>query len=388
MHIELITDINALSEQDRLRLQVPAYPFLRLPFLSALESSGCCSPATGWHPHHVLWRDDDDVLLGFMPLYLKDHSWGEYVFDGSWAHAYQSHGLAYYPKMLTAVPFTPVPGPRILVAAGVDPDHLMQVWLQKMPKIAASLQASGWHLLFAVDRPHSPSDIKPSPVILERNDCQFHWYNHSYSSFDAVLLDFTSRKRKNIRKERDSIVQRGIRLQRYKGSEITDALMETFFTFYQNTYHIRGHRPHLNQAFFRDILTQIPDTLLLVMATQNDEPIAGSLFFFDKDTLYGRYWGANADIPGLHFECCYYQGIEFCIDENISSFNPGTQGEHKISRGFEPTMTRSLHWIQNPQFSDAIADFLTQERTAVATYAAEAATLLPFKHTPTDRTLP
>lgn len=394
MHIEFLKNITSLTEHDQLTLQMPEYPFLRFSFLKALESSGCCAPETGWHPHHVLWRDDEGRLLGFMPLYLKEHSWGEYVFDGSWAHAYQAHGLPYYPKMLTAIPFTPVPGPRILTSEGVDPEVLMQQWLHDLPRIAERLGVSGWHELFPLTahqshqtgQIHQPGETQT--VLLERHDCQFHWFNHHYQNFDAVLADFTSRKRKNIRKERAGFAQRDITLHRIKGEAITVDLMDTFFSFYQNTYHIRGHRPHLNRAFFTEILTTMPDTLLLVIAEQQGVPFAGALFFFDSDTLYGRYWGTTADIPGLHFECCYYQGIEFCIDENISSFNPGTQGEHKISRGFEPTVTRSLHWIQNPQFSIAIADFLTQERAAVATYAAEAATLLPFKHSPEDRTFP
>ena len=382
MQIQFITGMDQLSKDDWNRLIAPDYPFLKLEFLSGLEATGCCTPATGWHPCHAVWRESDGKIAALMPLYLKDHSWGEYVFDGGWAHAYQSHGLSYYPKLLTAIPFTPVPGPRILVAKGVDAEHCMQQWTKALPEVLASFQASGWHRLF----PNSRMATEGTGY-LERQDCQFHWHNKDYRHFDDILADFTSRKRKNIRKERDGISAAGIRVTRHTGSDITTEMMETFYQFYQNTYFIRGHRPHLNAAFFQHLLTTMADSLCLVLAIQNDTAIAGSLFFFDADHLYGRYWGALQDVPGLHFECCYYQGMDFCIERQIKTFNPGTQGEHKISRGFEPQQTHSEHWVVDQAFYDAIDRFLIQEKRSVGAYMQEAAKLLPFNQERRERDL-
>jgi len=382
MQIEFITRLDQLSVHDRARLLTPDYPFLKLDFLMGLENSGCCSAATGWHPRHAIWRDSLGNIAALMPVYLKDHSWGEYVFDGGWAHAYESHGFPYYPKLLTAIPFTPVPGPRMLLAEGIDEQSCLNLWSESLAEIISLHQASGWHRLFS-------DDTMPSGHLryLERHDCQFHWHNRGYRQFDDILADFTSRKRKSIRKERASIGAAGLSIKRLTGTDITHDMMAIFYEFYQNTYLIRGHRPHLNPAFFRHLADHLSNSMCLVLAERDGVSIAGALFFFDKTHLYGRYWGATEDIPGLHFECCYYQGMEFCIERNISHFNPGTQGQHKISRGFEPQQTCSEHWVADTPFYEAIDRFLEQERTSVKAYMHEAATLLPFNQERMDKDL-
>lgn len=366
-----------MSTPDRNMLEVSDNPFSQFAFLDSLEESKCCSPATGWTAHHVVFRNDQHHILGLMPCYIKDHSWGEYVFDWAWAHAYRENALDYYPKLVTAIPFTPVTGPRFLVTNGTCDNDLLDYWLTTaLPELASQLNISSWHLLFS---DANVTSKKSNSELLERIDCQFHWRNKEYSSFDAMLETFSSRKRKNIRKERKSITDMGIELRRFSGIEIDQELLSDFYQFYVNTYEIRGHTPHLNMEFFKEILSKMPDKILLVMASSKGQNIAGALFFHDDKTLYGRYWGSYSNIPGLHFECCYYQGIEFCIEHSLKSFNPGTQGEHKISRGFEPVITHSRHWIKHADFSYAIKNFLAQEQQSVKQYAIQAKKLLPFK---------
>jgi predicted N-acyltransferase len=352
------------------------YPFLRHAFLLALESSGCTSRRSGWRPQHLLLENGAGVLQGCLPLYLKDNSFGEYVFDWSWADAYRRHGLDYYPKLLSAVPFTPCAGPRLCLAPGVATSSAMDCVLRAIQAHAAAIDASSWHLLFPLTQ--NLQELQREGLLL-RTGCQYQWFNQNYRSFDDFLASLNSRKRKNLRKERARVADSGIRFARLRGNELTPELWETFYGFYANTYLVRGRAPYLNLEFFQALGRSMPDALLLVLALKDDAPVAGALCFTSKDTLYGRYWGCSNEHQFLHFETCYYQGIEYCIEQGIARFDSGAQGEHKIQRGFQPVPTWSLHWIAHPQFHEAIARFVEDEARHVSHYLQHAAEFLPFR---------
>lgn len=352
------------------------YPFLRHAFLLALESSGCTNQRSGWCPNHLLLEDAAGTLQGCMPLFLKYNSFGEYVFDWSWADAYKRHGLDYYPKLLSAVPFTPCAGPRLCLASGVDTSAAMACVLQAVQSHATAVAASSWHLLFPLSQ-----DLQwlQQEGLLLRTGCQYQWFNQQYRSFEDFLATLNSRKRKNLRKERARVADSGIRFARLRGAELTPQLWETFYGFYANTYLVRGRAPYLNLEFFQALGSNMPDALLLVLALKDDVPVAGALCFTSHDTLYGRYWGCSDEHQFLHFETCYYQGIEYCIEQGIARFDSGAQGEHKIQRGFQPVPTWSLHWIADPRFREAIAHFLDEEAAHIAHYLQRAAEFLPFR---------
>ena len=352
------------------------YPFLRHAFLLALETSGCTSAHNGWRPSHLLLEDAAGTVQGLLPLYLKDNSFGEYVFDWAWADAYKRHGLHYYPKLLSALPFTPCAGPRLCLAAGVDPAVAMDCVLAAVQAHAVDTDASSWHLLFPLTQ---DLDSLRHNALLLRTGCQYQWFNQHYRSFDDFLATLTSRKRKNLRKERARVADSGIHFARLRGAELTPELWETFYGFYANTYLVRGRAPYLNLEFFLALGRSMPDALLLILALKDNVPVAGALCFTSSDTLYGRYWGCSDEHQFLHFETCYYQGIEYCIEQGITRFDSGAQGEHKIQRGFQPVPTWSLHWIAHPQFRQAIAEFLQEEQRHVAHYLQHATEFLPFR---------
>ena len=357
------------------RLQPAGYPFLDYRFLAALEDSGCIGAATdhpsGWQPCYL--TDSRHSLI--VPTFVKQHSYAEYVFDWSWAEAYQRYGLAYYPKLLWAMPFTPASGPRLLG----DPQDLSRAmdWVQAYTE---GEQLSGWHLNFTDQETTDYLQSQTAPA--HRQGCQFHWFNRDYQSFDHYLQHFVSRKRKSVRKERQRVKDQGIDVVRKTAADISPQDMDFFYRCYQNTYHQRGSYPYLNREFFRRLQAGMADKLLLVVAAHQGEPVAAALYFFDSQTLYGRYWGAVQEFDALHFEACYYQGIEFCIEHKLQRFDPGTQGEHKISRGFEPVYTHSFHQLQQLPFQDAVQEFAAQERQHVEHYFTEASTLTPFHRNP------
>ena len=355
------------------------YPFLQHAFLAALEMSGSVCARSGWQPQHLLVEDDSGYLLAILPLYLKSHSYGEYVFDWEWAEAYRRHNLDYFPKLLSAIPFTPATGPR-LAFRDVDAHSLIAVVADALEKQSHMLGASGWHCLFP---PPSEDALWQTTDAQLRLGCQFHWKNYQFNTFDDFLALFTSRKRKELKRERRIVAESGIQLQRLTGHAITLEHWQQFYRFYQMTYLKRsGHGGYLTQEFFNQLHNSFRHQLLLVMAYDGDMAIAGALIFFSSTTLYGRYWGAVRDVPGLHFEACYYQGIEFCIERQLQFFDPGAQGEHKITRGFEPVLTHSYHRIHHPEFRQAIGDFLQREQGAVKQYQQACAECLPFKVTP------
>ncbi len=345
------------------------HPMLSYAFLHALHETGCACPESGWLPQYITaW--EGEALVGAMPLYLKSHSYGEYIFDWAWADAYQRNGLSYYPKLLCAIPFSPVSAPKMLA---VDNEVRM-----RLPKAALKVarDASSLHVLFpTVDE----LALFEGERMLSRRGMQFHWFNDGYLSFDDFLSRFSHDKRKKIKQERRKVRDAGISLKWLVGAEITTADWAFFNRCYRSTYRAHHSTPYLNLDFFHEIGAKLPDNLLMVLAEADGKPIAAAFNVFNQTTLYGRYWGTTGFHSGLHFEACYYQAIEFCIARGIKIFEGGAQGEHKLARGFTPVETRSAHWLRHPQFAAAIERFLDKEAKGVAHYIDELNEHSPFK---------
>ena len=371
-----LSSLSQISAAEWNRLAGTDYPFARHEFLLALEQSGCTDAESGWQPcHATLYRDD--TLVALMPLYLKSHSYGEYVFDWSWADAWQRHGLSYYPKLLTAIPFTPATGPRLCIAEGEDAVACSRGLFAAVKQLAGQQAVSSWHVLFPSQE---EALLLGQQGASTRLGSQFHWFNQGYSDFDDFLAGFNSRKRKSLKRERRRVEEQGIELRVLEGEEITAADWERFYLFYQMTYAKRsGHGGYLNREFFLGLGGAIGQHCVLVMAYREQQAVAGALYFRSADTLYGRYWGCEQELDCLHFETCYYQGIEYAIKHGLQRFDPGAQGEHKIQRGFTPIKTWSNHWISDPGFADAIADFSRREQQQIDQYISSASTYLPFK---------
>jgi len=339
-----------------------ANPFLRHEFLAALTGSGAAAGPSGWHPRFLLLTHGDE-LVAAAPLYAKDHSYGEYVFDWSWAEAYQRCGLSYYPKWLVAVPFTPVPGTRLLARDAHARSALAAALL-------AQARASGLSSLHVLLAPPCDIDALADQGMLVRDGVQFHWRNAGYSRFDEFLAQLAQPKRKKIRAERRRVAEAGVALERRVGREIGEADWRFFFRCYLATYRAHFSSPYLNLEFFLRIGESMPEHLMLVLAKRDGRPVASALGVFDgqraQPRLYGRYWGAVEHIDCLHFECCYYQMIEFAIERKLAWFEGGAQGAHKLARGLDPVATRSAHWLAHPAMSEAVARFLERERAGVA----------------------
>lgn len=344
-------------------------PFATATFLDILQSSGSTIISTGWEALHASHKEG---LV--MPLYRKHHSYGEYVFDWSWANAYAQHGLDYYPKLVTAIPFTPSIGPRIL---GQWRHQHIAEWAAQLPELCQQTRSSGWHLLFPQADLLAAFD---TAEFIIRQDCQFHWHHRGYRDFADFLDAMTARRRKTVRKERQKIIDQGITMRMVEGVDLTDAELRQFYLFYHTTYLKRGRTGYLTEDFFRQLHQHMAQQIVFSLAYRGADLIGGALFFKSIDRLFGRYWGALEDVDCLHFETCYYQGIEYAIAHDLQVFDPGTQGEHKIPRGFEPVPTYSVHWLAQRDFHAAIARHVKQERAQVERYMAEAKTLLPFKH--------
>lgn len=346
-------------------------PFVSHEFLTALHETGCAARRTGWQAQYLILRRNG-VLAGAMPLYLKAHSRGEYVFDQAWADAFQRHGIAYYPKLLSAVPFTPVGGPRLLAAT-----HLDRVLLARGAiEVARRYEVSSLHILFP-----SPADLDAlrEAGYLLREGVQFHWQNAGYDSFDAFLAGMNHDKRKKIRQDRKRVHQAGVSFRHVRGQAIRSEDLDFFYRCYASTYESHWSSPYLSPEFFERIRQELPDTLLLVLAEREGVPVACALNVVGDDVLYGRYWGCLEFVSGLHFETCYLQAIEYCIATGIESFEGGAQGEHKMSRGLLPTPTWSAHWIADQRFAEAIADFLQRETQGMNEYLDELESRTPFK---------
>lgn len=375
MKTEFVNSIEQIDEVAWQSLVDYSSPLDNYQFFKALENSQSVCSNTGWQPHHLLCSKSNS-LHAILPMYIKQHSWGEYVFDWTWADAYQQHNVPYYPKLVATIPFTPISTNKLLTKEL----ELAQVF-PALSEHCLTQNINSWHILFAQD-PQVQS-LRANNVF-QRNTVQFHWFNRQYQNFKDFLSTFTARKRKNVKKERLSIAQQAIKIRRVLGKDITPQELDFFYLTYQLTYLKRGHSPHLTVDFFAQILKAMPDNILLVIASINDSDIACAWFFFDKHQLYGRYWGSTQTCNNLHFELCYYQGIEFCIEHNLQAFNPGAQGEHKIQRGFEPVLTHSYHWIKHQGFRAAIQQFCQQEQLQMQHYLKHCQQLLPFKIQPSD----
>ncbi len=349
-------------------------PFMRHEYLAAMHDSGSAVRDTGWTPQFLtLWRDGE--LEAACPLYLKGHSYGEYVFDWAWANAYEQHGLRYYPKALTAVPFTPVPGPRLLARDAAARGALVRcviAWCKQK-------KVSSYHLLFASDEDVAACS---EAGLMLRHTVQFHWTNAGYPDFDAFLASLTQEKRKKIRQERRKVAEAGVSFRHARGAAIAQADWDFFYRCYERTYLEHGNAPYLTRDFFRRMARTLPENWLLFVAERQGRPIASSLIGVDAQVAYGRYWGALERVDCLHFEACYYQPLQWCIAHGMRSFEGGAQGEHKMARALMPVKTTSAHWLAHPAFADAVEKFLEREGRGIGNYVEHLEERSPFRQPP------
>ena len=372
MSLVVIDSLSHLPACDWDALHGGAQPFLRHAFLEALEQSGSLDVRSGWRPAHRLWLGEQGQLLAAMPAYVKQHSQGEYVFDHGWADACRRAGIAYYPKLLAAIPFSPVGGQRLLgareplgalldgVMAGLPEQGLSSLHVNFVDEAADELlgQREGW---------------------LQRLGCQFHWHNRGYRDFQDFLDTLSSRKRKQMRKEREQVAGQGISFDWREGQQLSEAEWDFVYHCYANTYHVRGQRPYLTRDFFSLLAERMPEAIRVVLACRGAQPVAMAFSLVGGDSLYGRYWGCLAEFDRLHFETCFYQGMEWAIGQGLQRFDAGAQGEHKLVRGFEPTITHSWHYLLHDGLRDAVAAFLREERDGVLAYAEQARDMLPYR---------
>ena len=355
----------------------PANPFLSHEFLYALEKSGSANAETGWLGQHLILESDDGTPLGALPCYLKNHSQGEYVFDHGWADAFMRAGGDYYPKLQCCIPFTPATGPRLLVPEGNKSEIAKLALAQGLRQLTERHGASSAHVTFIAKE---ESDFFASQGFLQRTDQQFHWRNRDFTDFDDFLSSLSSRKRKNIKKERKTALEpASIEIEHITGDQLTEEIWDIFFQFYMDTGSRKWGRPYLTREFYTLIGQSMADQILLIMAKRDGRYVAGAINFIGDDCLYGRHWGCVEDHPLLHFEVCYYQAIEFAIANNLATVEAGAQGDHKLSRGYEPVTTHSAHWIAHPGLRDAVGDYLEQERQHVEMENEALMTHSPFR---------
>ena len=372
-----IRDIEAADWNQCANPQDCSYnPFIDHAFLLSLEESGSVSVKTGWQPCHIALKDGQGAIAAVMPCYLKSHSYGEYVFDHAWARAYERAGGRYYPKLQTAVPFTPVTGPRMLVRPDFSAIQARAYLADAASQAARQFRASSWHVTFATK---DEWDTLGGLGLLQRLDTQYHWHNQDYSTFDDFLGALASRKRKAVRKEREQARASGVTLEWITGAGITEAHWDAFYAFYLDTGSRKWGTPYLNRAFFSLIGERMADRILLVMAKRDGAYVAGALNFIGGDTLYGRYWGCLETHNFLHFEACYYQAIDFAIANKLAHVEAGAQGEHKLARGYAPETTYSLHYFADAGLASAVDAYLAQERLAIEREAEALAETLPYK---------
>jgi uncharacterized protein len=382
-HLRELHSMDDVAAADWNALEGTSCPFLRHEFLAALEHSGCVGKGTGWIPAHLAVFEEGR-LVAATPVYRKSHSWGEFVFDFGWAQAYERHGLPYYPKLVCAVPFSPVNNARLLTAPrgnagsdGRDPRlHLQRLLVQALQDRCARESASSAHALFIDD---AERGVFQSQGWLLRHDVQFHWHNAGFDSFDAFLETLKADKRKKIRRERRRCEEAGITFDTLSGRQLTPELLKFLYRVHERTFMQHGHEPYLTQAFFAELAGTLGDALMVKLARQHGRPVAAAIFLWSRTALFGRYWGALDDFHSLHFEACYHQGIEFCIEHGLQRFEPGTQGEHKVMRGFTPASTWSAHYIADARFREAIAEFLAREGIAVDAYAEQVSAHSPYR---------
>jgi len=371
--------IDALERRQWNALAGTQIPFLRHEFLSALEHTGCIGAHTGWEPRYFTLTDAQG-LAAAVPAFVKLHSYGEFVFDFAWAQAFARVGGAYYPKLTIAVPFTPATGPRLLIRPDADPNCGRRL-LEEVQAYVTEESLSSVHALF-LDEPGRSACARAGWLL--RRDCQFHWTNRGYASFDDYLASFTAEKRKKARRERRRVAESGIRFETRFGGDLDRRLLDRIYALHRDTFRRHGHEPYLSRAFFSEIAQALPQEFMVKVALHGSEPVAAAVFFWCQEALFGRYWGAAADYHSLHFEACYHQGIEFCIERGIGRFEPGTQGEHKVSRGFEPALTWSAHFIRDARLRQAIGAYLEREGESVDEYALQVLAHVPYRAAPDE----
>jgi predicted N-acyltransferase len=378
LRVEVADSLGGVTRAEWDALVPERYPFLRHVFLRALEEHGCLGERYGWIPQHLLLRDAAGRLVGAAPLYLKFNSYGEFVFDWAWADAYQRNGLQYYPKLVSASPYTPATGPKLLLSpdapAGADA-HLAQAGLA----LARRLGVSSLHWLFTTG---AETDRLESLGFMRRTGCQFHWENRGYRDFADFIARFSSAKRKKVMRERRRVGEHGIELRRLHGDEAGEAEWAIFHRLYESTFDKRGGLPTLSRDFFLALAEQAPESVLLVAAYDGPRMVAAAFDLVGSDSLYGRHWGCFADYHSLHFEACYYQGLEYSIERGLARFEPGAQGEHKVSRGFLPTTTWSAHWLADERFGEAVGRFLQHETEGMREYMRELGERSPYRQQP------
>ncbi|WXL27126.1 GNAT family N-acetyltransferase [Ectopseudomonas mendocina] len=367
-----VDSLNTLTAAEWDGLCASPQPFLRHAFLTALEDSGSVGGRSGWQVAHALWQDDSGRTLAAMPGYVKSHSYGEYVFDHGWADACRRAGIAYYPKLLGAIPFSPVTGAR-LVGDPVAASQLLDALSASLPQ----RELSSLHINFTT--PAEADLLAGREGWLQRLGCQFHWRNRGYRDFQDFLDTLSSRKRKQMRKERESVAGQGISFDWREGHQLTEAEWDFVYLCYANTYHVRGRSPYLTRAFFSLLTERMPEMIRVVFAVQGGRPVAMAFSLLGGDSLYGRYWGCLDEFDRLHFETCFYQGMEYAISQDVKRFDAGAQGEHKLIRGFEPVLTESWHYLCHPGLRAAVAEFLREEQAGVRHYAEQARELLPYR---------
>ena len=377
MRIETVDNLGGVPPSQWDALVSRRYPFLRHAFLRSLETQRCVGEHYGWLPQHLLaW--ENGTLVGAAPLYLKLNSYGEFVFDWSWADAYRRAGLAYYPKLVGAAPYTPATGPKLLVSPSADAMAVRGALADASLALAERLGVSSLHWLFS---PEEEAGWLTSRGLLRRVGCQFHWTRDGCANFNAFLETLTAEKRKKIKRERRRVAEAGIRFKLLDGRTAGEGDWDLFHELYIDTFDRRGGTPTLSAGFFKRLAEATPESVLLVLACDGPRPVAAAFCLVGSDCLYGRHWGCRETYHSLHYETCYYQGLEYCLERGLDRFEPGAQGEHKVSRGFLPTRTWSTHWIADDRFRAGIARFLDLETAAMADYCAEMATHSPYRRT-------
>ena len=373
--ISSLSEVGPAAWDGLVNTQAEATPFLSYAFLHALHESGAAAADSGWEPQYLtLWQGAEDAAtqVAALPLYLKHHSYGEYVFDWAWAEAYERHGLPYYPKLLSAIPFTPVTGARLLARDAQARAALVQA----LSELQSAIQTSSTHILYP---PGEQAEQLAQAGFMLRSGVQFHWHNQGYRDFAEFLTTLERKKRKNILAERRKVVEAGVSFRHLSGAAASEEDWRFFHRCYRHTYAAHHSTPYLNLDFFLRIAATMPQHLLLTLACRDGKPIAASLVVHDQERLYGRYWGALEEVACLHFETAYYQPLEFCIAQKITWFEGGAQGEHKMARGFLPQKTWSAHWLAHPAFADAIERFLEREGGGVDDYLSELNERNPFR---------
>ena len=374
--IKTIDSLHDVPADDWNVLAGQQFPFTRYEFLIALENNGAVGKEFGWLTHFFL-AYENEKLVGALPLYIKFNSYGEFVFDWAWADAYQQNNLRYYPKLVTAIPYTPATGPRLLIQDNERYKEIADELINAVLSFAEKSQVSSFHCLFTNKRDTDYFDNNPH--FMMRLGCQFHWSNNNYTSFSDYLDKLTSKKRKQIKRERRIVKEQEIEFEILNGLEATDVHWDIYHRFYESTFERKSGMPTLSKNFFKEIARTMPENIVLVLAKYQDEYVASAFNLKGSDTLYGRHWGCSEEFDNLHFEACYYQGLEYCINNGLKYFEPGAQGEHKIARGFMPTKTWSAHWIAHPQFNQSIKNFLSHETEGMLDYIEELNGHSPFK---------